>query len=235
MKNLLVVRLAVILLCFSIMGTGFAATDVSSGIDVSSDIDVSSGIDGEILALQHRWAQANYELQGKPQVQAFESLISDAEKLTGQYPDAASAWIWSGIIKSTYAGVKGGLGALKYARASKVDLEHALRLEPEALEGSAYTSLGTLYFKVPGWPLGFGDHDKAEELLLKALAINPRGIDSNYFYGDYLIGEKRYRDAETYLVRAQQAPPRPNRTLADAGRQKEVALALSAVHKQLKK
>ena len=36
--------------------------------------------------------------------------------------------------------------------------------------GSAYTSLGTLYFKVPGWPVGFGDEEKAEELLRKALA-----------------------------------------------------------------
>lgn len=223
MRGLTGVRLAVVSLCCFVAGAAFAGTDVDSGID------------DEILAIQHRWAQANYELQSKPQVQAFETLINDAERLTGQYSGAAPVWIWSGIIKSTYAGVKGGLGALKYARAAKADLERALSLEQDALDGSAYTSLGTLYFKVPGWPLGFGDHDKAEELLLKALAINPQGIDSNYFYGEYLIGEKRYQDAETYLVRAQQAPPRLHRTLADAGRQKEIALALSTVHKKLKK
>lgn len=223
MRGLAGVGLVVVSLCCFVVGTVLAGTDVNNGIDE------------KILAIQHRWAQANYELQSKSQVQAFEALVSDAERMTEQYPDAASVWIWSGIIKSTYAGVKGGLGALKYARAAKVDLERALSLEPDALDGSAYTSLGTLYFKVPGWPLGFGDHDKAEALLLKALAINPQGIDSNYFYGDYLIGEKRYLEAETYLVRARQAPPRPHRALADAGRQKEIALALSTVHKKLKK
>ena len=47
------------------------------------------------------------------------------------------------------------------------------------LDGSAYNSLGVLYYKVPGWPVGFGDKAKARELLQKALAINPKGIDAN--------------------------------------------------------
>ena len=128
---------------------------------------------------------------------------------------------------------KGGLGALSLAKESKADLEHALEIEPEALNGSAYTSLGTLYFNVPGWPIGFGNDKKAEELLLKAIDLNPNGIDSNYFFGDYLIQEKRYQDAKTYLLKAKNAPPRPNRPLADAGRQKEIAKALVAVNKKL--
>ncbi len=40
---------------------------------------------------------------------------------------------------------------MKEARAS---LEAALKIAPEALDGSAYTSLGSLYYQVPGWPLG---------------------------------------------------------------------------------
>ena len=82
---------------------------------------------------------------------------------------------------------------------------------------------------MPGWPVGFGDDDKAETLLTKALAINPDGIDANYFYGDFLLREKRYNEAEQYLRKAQQAAPRPGRALADAGRQKEIAAALAKV------
>lgn len=187
----------------------------------------------DIQQLQHRWAQVNYQLQGKTQLTAFETLIEDAANVAKNYPDAAPVWIWNGIIKSTYAGAKGGLGALKFAKASKADLEHALEIEPQAMNGSAYTSLGTLYFNVPGWPIGFGDDDKAEELLLKALAINPTGIDSNYFYGDYLLSEKRYKEAESFLLKAQSAPKRANRPLADIGRQKEISEALSTVRKKL--
>lgn len=189
--------------------------------------------DADVLRLQHRWAEVNYQLQGKAQLSAFETLISDAEKVVATNPDSAAGWIWSGIIKSTYAGAKGGLGALSLAKESKVDLEQALKIDPEALDGSAYTSLGTLYFNVPGWPIGFGNDKKAEELLLKALAINPNGIDSNYFFGDYLIQEKRYQEAKTYLLKAKNAEPRPSRPLADAGRQKEIAKALAIVNKKL--
>jgi tetratricopeptide (TPR) repeat protein len=192
-------------------------------------------LDGDILQLQQRWAEVNYQLKGKTQITEFETLIEAAANVTDKYPEAAAAWIWSGIIKSTYAGAKGGLGALKMAKKSKADLEKAMELDADALQGSAYTSLGTLYFSVPGWPVGFGDDAKAEELLLHALAVNPDGIDPNYFYGDFLSRQKRYPESKTYLLKAQAAPPRPNRQVADAGRQKEISQALLEIEKHLEK
>lgn len=188
-----------------------------------------AGVIDDVKHLQDRWAEINYQLEGKTQLSAFEQLVSQATALTADNPGAAEAWIWSGIIKSTYAGAKGGLGALALAKASKADLEQALQLDPRALQGSAYTSLGALYYSVPGWPVGFGDDDKAEELLKQALQQNPEGIDSNYFYGSFLITEKRYADARHYLQKAQQAAPRAGRALADSGRQQEIAEALAAI------
>jgi len=184
---------------------------------------------GDVQHLQQRWAEINYQLEGKTRLAAFEQLTSEAEMLAGANPDSAEVWIWSGIIKSTYAGAKGGLGALSLAKASKADLERALELDPMALQGSAYTSLGALYYSVPGWPVGFGDDDKAEELLKEALALNPDGIDPNYFYADFLIQEKRYDEARTYLEKARQAAPRPGRELADSGRQGEIAAKLRQI------
>lgn len=206
---------------------------VMAMIAMTTSASALADLDSEILSLQQRWAEVNYQMEGKDQLAAFESLIEEAQEMTETYPDAAPAWIWSGIIKSTYAGAKGGLGALKQAKASKADLEKALAIEPDAMQGSAYTSLGTLYFNVPGWPVGFGDDEKAEELLLQALTINPDGIDPNYFYGDFLINQKRYEEAETFLLAAQAAPKRPDRPLADAGRQKEITQALLKVRKKL--
>jgi len=191
--------------------------------------------DAEVTALQERWAEVNYQLEGKTQITAFEALVQDADHIVAQSPDSAAALIWSGIIKSSFAGAKGGLGAMKLAKDSRSDLERAMEIDASALQGSAYTSLGTLYFKVPGWPVGFGDDEKAEELLLKALALNPEGIDPNYFYGDFLLSQKRYDEAEKALLKAQAAPSRPTRPLADAGRQAEIKVALSKVHEKLHK
>jgi len=189
----------------------------------------------EIARLQERWAEVNYQLQGKTQLTAFETLVQEADQVAAENPESAAALIWSGIIKSSYAGAKGGLGAMKLAKASRADLERAMEIDADALQGSAYTSLGTLYFKVPGWPVGFGDEEKAEQLLLKALALNPDGIDPNYFYGDFLLEQKRYTEAEQALLKAQSAPGRPNRQLADAGRQQEIKLALLKVQEKLHK
>jgi len=121
------------------------------------------------------------------------------------------------------------LGALALAKESKADLEKAISINGDALLGSAYTSLGALYFNVPGWPVGFGDDKKAEKLLKQALTLNPSGIDSNYFYADYLISEKKYAQAREYLLKAQQAPARPGRSVADAGRKQEIAAKLAAI------
>lgn len=181
--------------------------------------------DAELLDLQQAWARANYETPaGAARVQAFETLEQRAGRFVHEHPKRAEALIWEGIIESSYAGAKGGLGALSLCKKARASLEAALAIDPRALDGSAYTSLGALYYKVPGFPLGFGDDDEAGELLQKALALNPTGIDPNYFYADYLFEQGRYEDALKHLDRAAQAPPRPGRESADKGRREEIAV-----------
>jgi tetratricopeptide (TPR) repeat protein len=184
--------------------------------------------DAELLAIQQAWAKVNYETPaGDAREQAFDALEKRAEGFTKAHPGRAEALIWEGIIESSYAGAKGGLGALGLAKEARGNLEAALKIDPKALDGSAYTSLGTLYYKVPGFPLGFGDHDKARQMLRKALELNPNGIDPNYFYAELLYEEGEYAQALQYLDKAAKAPPRPGRELADKGRRGEIA-ALTA-------
>jgi hypothetical protein len=44
---------------------------------------------------------------------------------------------------------------------ARKDFEAAIALDKTALAGSAYTSLGSLYYQVPSWPPGFGSNKKA--------------------------------------------------------------------------
>lgn len=182
-----------------------------------------------LSAIQQRWAQIQYQLPEAQRAAAFEKLASDAEAFTREQPQAAEAWIWSGIVTSSWAGATGGLGALGKVKAARASLEKALALDPDALQGSAYTSLGALYDRVPGWPIGFGDSDKADELLRKALRLNPEGIDSNYFWGDHLYRQGHYVEARAALQKALQAPPRPGRELADQGRRGEIDALLKTI------
>lgn len=181
------------------------------------------GLNAELAAIQSEWAEANYNTpHGDAQVRAFDTLAKRAGAFVSANPGRAEPLIWQGIVLSTYAGAKGGLGALKLAKQSRAALEAALKIDPEALDGSAYTSLGTLYYKVPAFPFGFGDKDKARGYLERALAISPEGIDPNFFYGEFLVEQHQYAQALDHLHKALRAPSRPGRELADAGRRKEV-------------
>jgi tetratricopeptide (TPR) repeat protein len=179
--------------------------------------------------LQKEWAIANYQLEGDAQLDAFEALKEDALRFTTEHPEDADGWVWSGIIKSTYAGAKGGLGALKLAKSARKDLEKAIEIDGTAMNGSAYSTLGTLYFSVPGWPLGFGSDKKAEQMLRKGLELNPDGIDSNYFFAQFMRDQNNLAEARTYYLKARTAAPRPDRPLADQGRQQDIDTALATL------
>lgn len=189
-------------------------------------------LEAQLLEIQQSWAQATYSTPSvDARKAALETLTTRAAAFSKQYPGRAEPLIWEGIVLSSYAGAKGGLGALGLAKQARDKLQAALQIDSGALEGSAYTSLGTLYYKVPGFPLGFGDRKKAQDYLSKALQLNPNGIDPNFFYGEYLLKEERTEDAIRFLRKAAEAPPRANRQLADAGRRKE---ALELLNKTLK-
>lgn len=194
---------------------------------------LSDGGQQRLQQLQTRWAEINYRMPKDQREAAFAQLGAQAEEAVKAEPDAPELLIWRGIVLSTWAGAKGGLGALELVKQAKTSLEAALAMNPRALDGSAYTSLGTLYYQVPGWPLGFGDDTRAGQLLQKAVELNPNGIDPNYFYGDYLYRQKRYAEARTALLRAQAAPDRPGRALADQGRRNEIRALLAKVDAKL--
>lgn len=183
----------------------------------------------DLLEIQQRWARIQYQLPEQERAAAFEQLARDARALVATHPQQAEPLIWQGIVLSTWAGAKGGLGALKLVKEARQSLEAALAIDETALQGSAHTSLGSLYYQVPGWPLGFGDDQQAERHLQKALSINPDGIDPNFFFGDFLLTQGKPERARPYLDKALKAPARPGREVADAGRREEIRARLEGL------
>jgi tetratricopeptide (TPR) repeat protein len=184
-------------------------------------------VESAVADLQHEWESIRYQAPAGEREKRFEALATRAHAVSESFGGRSEPLVWEGIIVSSWAGEKGGLGALSLVKQAKALYESAIRLDGSVLDGSAYSSLGVLYYKVPGWPLGFGDKAKAQELLRKALAINPQGIDANFFYGEYLLEMRRPEEAAAYLERALQAPPRAGRAVADAGRRDEARALLA--------
>jgi tetratricopeptide (TPR) repeat protein len=184
-------------------------------------------VDDAVQELQRGWEVVRYQTPAAEREKRFEALVAKAHQASEAFPGRSEPLIWEGIVVSSLAGEKGGLGALGLVKQAKALYEQAMQIDANALDGSAYNSLGVLYYKVPGWPLAFGDKAKAKALLQKALAINPQGIDANFFYGEFLAETDHADEAVPYLEKVLTAPGRPGRQIADTGR-REAARALLA-------
>lgn len=181
-----------------------------------------------IVELQHGWAKGYYSTPEIQREKFFDDLQSRAHALAEKFPGSADALIWEGIIASTHAQYQNFIAASGNAKLARDVLLKAEKIDPTAQHGSALTCLGTLYFKVPRF-VSFGDHDKARSYLERALKVEPQGIDQNLYYAEFLAegGEKAH--AIEYLKRALNAPARPGREDADAGRRAEALQLLKKI------
>jgi tetratricopeptide (TPR) repeat protein len=66
------------------------------------------------------------------------------------------------------------------------EMQHAVALNPDEDGGGPLRILGMLYLKAPAWPKGIGDHDKAMELLEKAVKTHPEHPLNHLFYAEAL-------------------------------------------------
>jgi len=189
-------------------------------------------LDDAIADVGHRWARVAYQTPESEREAAFRPLITQAQKLSQTFPGKAEPLIWQAIVLASAAKAEGGLGGLSKAKDARDCLLAAEKINPAALDGSVYNSLGSLYAKVPGWPLGFGDKKKAQAYFEKALALNPNGIDPHYFYADLLADQGEYAQAADHLKRALAAPARPGREDADAGRRREALHLLETLRQK---
>jgi tetratricopeptide (TPR) repeat protein len=190
-------------------------------------VALAAPVDDAVSELQRDWEVIRYQTPAAERERRFEALAAKAHKVSETFPGRSEPLVWEGIVISSLAGERGGLGALGLVKQAKAIYEQAIQIDGNVLDGSAYNSLGVLYYKVPGWPVGFGDKAKARELLQKALEINPQGIDPNFFFGEFLVETRHGDEAVAYLERALQAQPRPGRQIADTGRKDEARALLA--------
>ena len=193
----------------------------------------ASDLHASISGLESEWTVAYYQKNEEEQKQIYSALLEKAADLVKRHPEAAEPKIWYATIMTTNAGLQSSLAALSAIDNAKALLEQAIKINPRALDGAAYVTLGTLYYKVPAWPVSFGDNQIAEQLLKASLGINPDGIDANYFYADFLLQQDREIEAENYFHKAMEAPIRKHQAFADTQLKNEARQALE--HVRLKK
>ena len=173
----------------------------------------------EVRRLQTKWEAIKFGVpEGDDQTKQMNALGDDADAVAARLPGMPEALIWDGIVTSERASMASTFYALGFAKRARDILEQAYSLDPARLDAGATTSLGVLYYRVPGFPIGFGDKARARQLLEQAVKLAPNGLDAWYFYGDFLYTQNELPKADEVLRHALKIPQHPDRPLWDKNR-----------------
>ena len=177
-----------------------------------SQSTLADSMQDRVSKIEASWVDTTQaeEVAGRKNI--FLQLAEDISDVVTAFPRQAEPLILKSAILLTMAEDASSFVALGLVKQAKKLLSKAIDIDPEAREGSALVTMGVLYYKVPGWPIAFGDNDEAEAYLLKALEVNPDGVTSNYFYAEFLLEQGKDKQAMSYLNKAIDAKVDPNNT-----------------------
>ncbi len=194
------------------------------------------GMDAAVKRINDQWAHIRYQVSDRnEQYRELSALATQAQQVVARYPNRAEPLLWYGIVTSEEAARASIFSQLGLAKQAKAILEKAQAINPNVADGGVKMSLGVLYYRVPGFPIGFGSTPKARALLEAALRQDPNGMDNNFFYADFLDDEGQPAQARPFVLRGLQAPVNRDRPVWDAGRRAELRALLRKIDAKLKR
>ena len=195
------------------------------------DVHAQPSTEDAVQLLEDEWAEVFYKLPSNQQASRFKALLPRVQALQEQYPKRAEPLILEAIVLCTLASTEWGFSSLTRLSKARELLIRSIDFDPKAMGASAFITLGNLYFRLPGWPISYGDDELARQYLESAVKLFPDALDANYFLGDYWLHEEDHAKALQYLEKADQAPVRPNHLLSDTRIKEELQPALTAARK----
>jgi tetratricopeptide (TPR) repeat protein len=192
---------------------------------------VARSMDERVSKIEASWVNTTEEKASEERENIFLALVNDISDVVIAFPEQAEPLIIKSTILLTMAKDASSFVALGLVNQAKALLDKAIQLNPEARQGSALVTMGVIYYKTPGWPIAFGDDKEAENYLLQALAVNPNGVSSNYYYATFLLDQGDKKQAANYLTKAVNAKLDPNNISfkIKQQQQQEAKLALASL------
>ena len=208
------------------------ATFLLVGDCVRAHATENPSLKSELLRLAHDWEHVKLQVSDRDdQERQMAGLAQRASNLAEQFEGIPDPIVWIGIIISEQASLANDNGsplkALELAKRARDILEKIEKTAPMTMDAGAPTTLGLLYDRVPGFPIGFGDKARARHYLEEAIRSAPNGLDANYFYGDYLYRHGEQAEAAKVLEHALTLPELSNRPIWDKSRRAAIREILS--------
>jgi tetratricopeptide (TPR) repeat protein len=189
--------------------------------------------DADVARMGEAWAALKYQAGDDPDKLAkVRALKGELAALTENFPSSAGLLYWRAQVLCLEAELMHSMGSLDRMREARALLEKADALDPKS--GMIKSLLGSVHYEVPGWPLSFGSDKIASQHLHEALALEPDGMDANFFMGDFLLERGHAAEAMAYLEKAAAASDHLPPSLVVTGRREEIAQAKEKARKRLR-
>jgi tetratricopeptide (TPR) repeat protein len=195
-------------------------------------VGAQAGTLPEIQQIEDEWAEVFYKLPSRQQVAPFKALLERVRIVKADHPEHAEPLIMEAIVLCALAASDWGFSSLSRLREARDLLVKSIDFDPNAMEATAFITLGNLYYRLPGWPISFGDNDLAVQYLEAAAKLYPDALDVNFFLGDYWLHEGEHEKALVYLSKAEKAPIRSSQRLSDEKLKEQLQAALEAARKR---
>jgi tetratricopeptide (TPR) repeat protein len=210
------------------------ATLLLVALSVCARAGENPSLKSELLRLAHDWEHVKLQVSDRDdQETQMANLAQRAGKIAEQYENIPDPTVWLGIITGEQASLASDNGspmkALELAKRARDILEKVEKTNPETMDAGAPTTLGVLYDRVPGFPIGFGDTARARYYLQEAIRSAPNGLDANFFYGDFLYKHGEQSEAAKVLERALTLPELLNRSIWDKSLRAAIRQTLSEI------
>ncbi len=195
-------------------------------------VPAMEGPGADVRAVAETWAAIKYQQEGDPhRLRNVLTLEEETAALSERFPGDAEPLFWQANTLCLAAELTHSLGSLEKVWQARTLLERAEVLDPGS--SAIVALLGSLYYEVPGWPIGFGNKGKAAALLRRALEMDPDSMDANFFMGDLLLQRGNPQEAAFHLEKALAT----SRTLAPSpivdGRREEILKGLSEARRRI--
>ncbi|WP_341326269.1 hypothetical protein [Methylotuvimicrobium sp. KM2] len=179
-------------------------------------------LDHIVQAIEAEWASIYFSTEIRDKENAYTRLLNKTTEFAKQTHESPELMFWQATIIASRAEHQNPIDALAAIHKAQDLLIKTIKIKPDTLDGSALITLGSLYHQAPGWPIAFGDDKKAEQYLKEGLQINPRGIESNFYYGQYLLNKDQPEEAIEYFKTALNGPIRKEQEFADSSLKEKI-------------
>ncbi|MDC8445477.1 MAG: TRAP transporter TatT component family protein [Nitrosomonas sp.] len=138
-------------------------------------------------------ANADVEREKNKRMALYNNCLETADKALAGNADEIVALYWKAVAMGKLSEEMGILNSLRMTRPMEKLFLRVIALDEHYDNAGGHKALGRMYFRLPGFPVSFGNKEKAVFHLRRALALYPRDIIARAFYAEalYDMGKKQ--------------------------------------------